>query len=310
MSARFTIVGLGEALFDVFPDRQVLGGAPLNAAIHAHQLAMAVGGRGVVVSRVGQDDLGAAVVRELTARGMDASFVQSDPDHDTGKVYVGRDERGEPTYEIVANVAWDWLSFDPEDEALAQHCEAVCFGTLAQREGQTRNAIYRFLDAARRAIRLFDVNLRQKFYDARIVARSCELATVVKLNHEELPVVCKLLALRVGEPSGANWIDRHAAAILARHRHLTHVAVTRGPEGTVVYTPNGRTEGKPASFDQQPGRDSVGAGDACAAGLLVGLLQRWPLQRTVDLANLAGAYVASVPGATPLLPATLLEAVR
>src|SRR6185369_3931160 len=106
-------------------------------------------------------------------------------------------------YDIVRDVAWDWLHFDPDTDTLAQRCDAVCFGTLAQRNGQSRNTIYRFLDAARRAVRLFDVNLRQNFFDRQILQRSCEFATAVKLNEEELPVVARTLGIGLGISEGS-----------------------------------------------------------------------------------------------------------
>lgn len=300
MAPRFTIVGLGEALFDLFPDAQVLGGAPLNVAIHAHQLASPVGGRGVIVSRVGQDHLGDQIIAELRERGMDPSWVQTDPDRDTGRVYVNIDAQGEPQFEIAGNAAWDWLNFDPEDETLARSCDAVCFGSLAQREAQARNAIYRFLAEARHAIRMFDVNLRQNYHDARTIARSCEMSTVVKLNTAELPVVCRLIGLDASDE------DAGARALLDRFK-LRHVVLTRGEKGTVIYSPQGKVEGAAASYPRAENADPVGAGDACSAGLLYGLVRRWPLQRTADLANHMGAFVASVAGATPKLPQSILD---
>lgn len=300
MAGRFQIVGLGEALFDIFPDGQRLGGAPLNVAVHAHQLAAARGGAGVVVSRVGQDALGDEVAAELHRRGMTSDHLQRDPDKDTGKVYVGVDARGQPSFEIVNDVAWDWLQFDFDAEEVAKRCEAVCFGTLAQRNAQSRNTIYRFLDTARRAIRLFDVNLRQNFYDRAILQRSCELSNAVKLNDQEMPVVAGLLGLP------GTTADAHAAALLKRYP-LRMVVLTRGEKGTVIHTPSGAVEGEPASYPSVEGADAVGAGDACSAAVLVGAVLRLPLEKVVTLANHAGAYVASQPGATPALPEVIIK---
>lgn len=318
MTQPFSIVGLGEALFDIFPDRQVLGGAPLNVAVHAHQLAAPVGGRGVVVSRVGQDDLGSQLRADLAARGMTTDYVQSDPDHDTGKVYVGLDPAGQPTYDIARNVAWDWLQFDPDLESLAQRCEALCFGTLAQREGQTRNTVLRFVESARRAVRMLDVNLRPGYDDSRNLRRGVEASTVLKLNEQEAPVVARMLGLTLGQEAraaGAASAGDHAeaeaiaAALLAEFR-LQMVVLTRGPRGTLLLTDRARVEGAPARFEPADGADAVGAGDACGAAVLFGLLRRWPLQRVADLANLCGAFVAATPGATPPLPPQILEKAR
>lgn len=303
MSHRFTIVGLGEALFDILPDGDHLGGAPLNVAVHAHQMGQKKAGRGVVVSRVGQDDLGREVAQELTQRGMDTSWLQTDPDYDTGKVYVTLDDHGQPSYDIVSNAAWDVIQFDPDTEDLARHCDAVAFGTLAQRHPQSRNSILRFLAAAARAIRLFDVNLRQSYYDASILRRSCELATVVKLNRDELPVVCRELGLGDGSQE-----EDHLVETLLKAFKLKMVALTRGSQGTALYTPSGKVEGEPVSYPAQAGADAVGAGDACTAALLVGMVMRLPPEQLVSAANRAGAYVASVRGATPALPEGLFPA--
>lgn len=300
MGDQFTIVGLGEALFDIFPDRQVLGGAPLNAAVHAHQLAAVRGGRGVIVSRLGQDELGKRAQNELTGRSISTEYIQMDPDHRTGKVHVTVDEDGQPDYEVVEHVAWDWLQWDPDLEHLARHCDAVCFSGLAQRQNQTRSSIHRFVTEAAQAVRLFDLTLRQRFYDQRMLRHSCELANVVKLNLEELNV----LSAQINLPGES--IDTQIKTLIDAFA-LNQVVLTRGAEGTVIYTRSRRYEGEPVHYEPAEHADSVGAGDACTAAILVGSVLRLPVPKILQLANHAGAYVASVPGATPTLPATILQ---
>lgn len=317
MTARYTIVGLGEALYDIFPDSTVLGGAPLNVACHAHQCLKEINGRGVVVSRVGQDSLGNQMLDELRSRNMTTEFVQTDPDRSTGRVYVELSSTGQPEYEIVRDVAWDWMQFDPDIESLAGSCQAVCFGTLAQRGGETRSAIYRFLTEARRAVRLFDVNLRQDFFNQQILRRSCELASALKLNEHELPVVANELGIYLADPEGEEQAEQNAddrtdklIAKLRKKLDLRVVALTRGARGTKLFTEDGNFEGEPVQYEFADNADSVGAGDACSAGLLVGMVRRWPWERTLNLANHLGAYVASQPGATPELPEELLAMVK
>jgi len=301
MTPRLTIVGIGEALFDVFGGQYRLGGAPLNVAYHAHQLGKAVEGRGVLVSRVGQDDLGQQIFDRLREAGMDTGYLQTDPDRATGRVFVRLDDRGRPDYDIVPDAAWDMLWFDPEDEDLAMTCDGVCFGSLAQRDAQARNAIYRFLGATRHGTRLFDANLRQKFYDQRILRRSCELANIVKLNTDELPVLARELSLDDDEDTDAT-ADR-----LRRRYELKMVVLTRGEAGTRLYLPDQAVDGEPAQYEPAEDADPVGAGDACAAAILVGLALRLPPQQIADLANHCGAFVASQPGATPTLPQNILD---
>ena len=299
MATQRLVVGLGEALYDVFASHELLGGAPLNAAFHAQQLLAPHAGQGVVVSRVGTDRRGDAVLRELSRAGLETAYVQQDTLLPTGTVLVTESD-GEPQYEIVADVAWDHLEWTPQLSELARQAAAVVFGTLAQRSDVSQSTIQRFISSASGAVRLFDVNLRQHYYDATMLDRSCQLATCLKLNDQELPIVAA--ALRESTESA----DDVARALLARYE-LSAVALTRGAQGTVCYTASGRFEGAPAAFPPQAGADHVGAGDACTAGLLAGWLLGASPQDTVDLANRLGAAVASLPGATPQLPADLLD---
>src|SRR5215212_1725489 len=124
------IVGIGELLWDVFPDgRKVAGGAPFNFAFHCRQL----GHDAVIVSRVGDDDLGRELREEVRRLGLSDEFIQTDHDHSTGTVQVKLDSAGVPTYTITESVAWDFIEWDATLQEVARYCEAVCFGTLAQR---------------------------------------------------------------------------------------------------------------------------------------------------------------------------------
>ena len=294
MASPFTIVGLGESLFDIMGDTQHPGGAPMNVAIHAHQLGKAAGGRGVMVSRVGQDDMGNQIIDLLRERGMTTDFIQTDPDHPTGRVYVETDSNGEPSYEIVENAAWDLIQYDPDMDSLALSCDGLCFGSLAQRHAQSRGSIYRFVETSRARYKMFDVNLRKPFYTRQHILRSCELATVVKLNIHELDELQDMLSL--GEGSA----DDRAKRLIEAYK-LRMVVLTRGKQGTVLYTPDGRFEGEPVSYDREEGADSVGAGDACSAAVLVGKALRMSNEKVATFANHAGAFVASKAGATPVM---------
>lgn len=287
-----TVVGLGEGLFDVIAGEAHCGGAPLNFAVHAHQLD----NRGCVVTRIGRDALGDRLRGELAARGMPVAYLQIDPVRPTGTVQVEFDAGGEPRYEIVAGVAWDALQYTAELHELAGACDAVCFGTLAQRASKSRETIYKFLEAACQAERLLDVNLRQEYYDMALLERSCELATSVKLNEDELRELSVVFALPAD-------IDGAAAALRDRFR-LRWLALTRGPRGTIVYDETGWHETEPVAAEGTGG-DAVGAGDAAAAALVHGAIRRWPWSRTLALANRLGAYVASQRGACPRLDASL-----
>lgn len=285
---RRMIVGIGEALFDCFAGRTVLGGAPLNATLIAHSLGREFGLGAAIVSRIGRDSLGETLLETLRDRGLESGYVQVDPDAPTGRVLVEMID-GEPHYEIIRDVAWDQLAWNDELAALAPQAAGITFGTLAQRNRTSRGTIQRFLQEALHAVRLFDVNLRQSFYDADVLRRSCELAHAIKLNSEELHVVARQLSL----PSDA-------AVDALRHQFgLRAVILTHGAQGTELITAEGSFRGPVPRFPPEEGADPVGAGDACGAACLVGLVLDWPPQRIVTAANRVGAYVASRRGATP-----------
>ena len=291
------IVGLGEALYDLLPVGPVLGGAPLNAAVQAHQIGRHLGGQAVMASRIGDDELGQALAENLASRGMDDTVLQRDSNAPTGTVKVTL--RGtEPEYEIIQNVAWDRLEWDDTLTRLAKRCDAVCFGTLGQRLEPARSTIQQFIETAAQAVRLFDVNLRQHYFSKDVLESGFRSASIVKMNEEELPVVAPLLDASAGETAIAQLIDRFG---------LDLFVLTRGKLGTKLFSGAETVEGQPARFELEKNADSVGAGDACSAAILHGSVRAWPLQRTADLANQLGAYVASRSGATPELPAALLR---
>lgn len=132
------VVGLGEALYDCFPQRRVLGGAPLNVAVHADALLKPLGGAAVPATRVGIDELGDEVIETLSARGVDVDWVQRDCARPTGQVTVQIDDSGDVSYEFQADSAWDAIEMTPNLERLARRSDAVAFGALAQRSGPSR----------------------------------------------------------------------------------------------------------------------------------------------------------------------------
>jgi len=282
------IVGLGEVLWDMLPGGRQLGGAPANVAFHASGL----GGRGAVASCVGDDDLGREIRRRLRAAGLDDKAVAISPSQPTGTVTVELDASGKPTFTIHRNVAWDFIPFNDVMSELARRADAVCFGSLAQRSEVSRETIRRFLEATQpECLRICDVNLRQNYFSREVLVGSFEAADVVKLNDEELPVVCGLLDL---PPEG----DAAMQGLLERFGlHL--VILTCGPAGSVLMTPE-QTSRRPASKVKVV--DSVGAGDAFTAAVAMGLLLEGDLASVHDRAEQVAGYVCTQPGATPALP--------
>jgi fructokinase len=289
-----TIVGLGELLWDLLPSGKQLGGAPANFAYITNLL----GDRGIPASRVGTDSLGELALQRLGQLGVSAVGVQNDPIHPTGTVKVEIAKDGQARFDIMEPVAWDFLEWSPEWQRFASEADAVCFGSLAQRSAQSRTTIRSFLHATHpETVRVFDVNLRQNFYTREILVESMKLASVVKLNHEELPRVMRLLEL---DDSG----ERDSAGLLLTIHDLELVCVTRGTEGSVLIS---RDE-----CSEHPGfrikvADTVGAGDAFTAAMVHEYLRGGRLEEINETANRIGAWVASQSGATPALKAGGLE---
>ncbi|TVR51282.1 MAG: carbohydrate kinase [Puniceicoccaceae bacterium] len=289
-SAKPLIVGIGEVLWDRFPDGDRLGGAPANFAHHANQL----GADGRILSRVGLDDDGDNLIAELAGRNYPNGYFQRDPDHPTGVVRVTLDD-GQPSYEIVESVAWDFLEWSEPLEELALQARAVCFGTLAQRHAVSRQTIQRFVSStAEGCLRIFDVNLRQRFYNRETLAFGLEHATVLKVNEDELAEIALLFDWG---GDAAAWIPR-----ALQDFGLSVVVQTLGSRGCRVAT---REETFTADSDPVEVVDAVGAGDAFTAAFAVGLVLERPLQEVAARANLVGGFVAGVQGAMPVLPERL-----
>jgi fructokinase len=284
----YEILAVGEILWDLLPAGKQLGGAPANSAYHAH----ALGSRVHLISRVGDDPLGLEILGRLHGLGVPADFVATDPAAPTGTVTVELSADGQPRFTIHENVAWDRISVDEHLLELAGRVQAVCFGSLAQRRGPSRDSIRRLVSATPAgALRVFDINIRQHFYSAELIEASLRLANVLKLNDQELVLLASMFDLR-GD-------TREQVASLGRLFGLDTVALTRGAGGSLLVSGGAWSEhpGLPARV-----ADTVGAGDAFTAAMTLGLLAGWPLDRINRLANEIAAYVCSQPGATPKLP--------
>ncbi len=295
-----TICGLGELLWDLLPAGERLGGAPANFAVMAARL----GNRGVIASRLGADARGERAHAELNDLPVDLTYLQTapkmDPAQPTGTVGI-EIAGGEPRYVIHAPAAWDFVEWTPEWRTLAADADAVCFGTLAQRERVSRDTIRRFISATHsECVRVFDVNLRPPFFSADVIAESLPLATIFKLNEGEVPIVLQLL----GAPAEPDLVC--AARWLLGRYPLQLVAITLGAQGSLLVTRD--------AMHRHPGAasqvvDTVGAGDAFAAALVDAYLRGATLAAINEAGNRWGAWVASQPGAMPELDASTLAAI-
>ena len=286
--SKATVVGLGEVLWDCFGSMRRPGGAPANVAFHASQLGL----RGVVCSRVGTDEAGDELIEYLDKQRLETGFIQRDPAHPTGKVTVDAKDPKDPRYTIHEDVAWDNLEFDPATESLVSSATAICFGTLAQRSEASRSMIHRCLAAADPAcLIVYDVNLRQTWYDKSQLHYSLGQAKVVKLNAEEVEVIAGLFDIPAADH------EEFAAALLKKYE-LSLVCITRAENGCLLVA-------RDKAFDV-PGRkvkvaDTVGAGDAFTAALIAARLRHCPLDVMATFANEVGMLVATRAGGMPAL---------
>lgn len=282
-----SFLGLGELLWDCFPDRRLPGGAPANVAFHAQQLGLSA----ATVTRVGSDPLGDEICEFLKAQGLGLDLVQRDPIHGTGTVIV--QPTGNTTkYTFKPDSAWEFLEATPTLLAAMQSAKAVCFGTLAQRSPVSRRTIHSCLAATSPdCLIVYDVNLRPPFYDREWIDQSLQKARIVKLNDDEVQVLSPMLGASASDNVGfARWL---------RSRYeLELVCITRGSKGCVLVSHSEIVDvpGIPIQVV-----DTVGAGDSFTAALTYARLADWPLDRAAKFANRVGALVASHAGAMPVL---------
>ncbi|WP_165224483.1 carbohydrate kinase family protein [Aquisphaera insulae] len=284
----YKVLALGEVLWDMLPSGKQLGGAPANFTFQCRSLGADAG----LVTRIGDDELGREVLARFRTLTLPTDTVQVDPKAPTGTVEVKLDEARQPHYTIRSDVAWDRIEATDLARARAAAADAVCFGSLAQRDEPSRSSIRALIRASRpETLRIFDVNLRAPFIDRDVIEESLRLANALKLNDQELPA----LATMFGLPGGT----REVITALADRFGLSLVALTRGPAGSLLMSGGFWSDHPGVSVTVS---DTVGAGDAFTAALVVGLLAGRSLDAINEHASKVAAYVCSQPGGTPALP--------
>ena len=287
------ITAIGEVLWDVFPTGPRFGGAPANFACSCAGL---VGDRAVVsmVSAVGIDELGERAITTLRDKNVrtDAIDRLSNP---TGQVLVALDDTGTASYRFAADTAWDYLAWNDGLEKLAAETDVVCFGTLGQRSDVSYATIQRFVRSTKpNCLRVFDVNIRSPFYSESLIRQSLEIADVLKLNDEELPLLTKIYNL-----TGSGKSDAELLAELAAACDLQVVALTRGADGALILRDGAVSDCLATPVDVV---DTVGAGDAYTASMILGLLDGKTTDEINRRACEVAAFVCSQAGATPNMP--------
>ena len=281
------ILSIGEVLWDVFEDKELLGGAAFNFAAHANILGHSVS----FVSAVGDDLRGERVIEKMKTMGLETRFVRPVKSHPTGIVTVRLDASGQPHFTIHRPAAYDFpvLSARDHEEISSQPPDWIYFGTLFQMSPQAKALTLKLLELNPKALRFFDVNLREKCYVPALVMELMSLATVVKLNEQE----AEQMRAMFGWPGSSL---RHFCQDAVRRFGWQAVCVTRGEAGCALWLDGHYLE---ADGYRVRVADTVGAGDAFAAAFLHGLAKQWPAQAVADFANRVGALVASRPGGTP-----------
>lgn len=283
------VVGMGEALWDVLPEGKKIGGAPANFAYHVSQFGLP----SCVVSAIGDDALGKEIIENFTSKGLDQLIAEVP--YPTGTVQVEIDQTGIPLYDIKENVAWDNIPYTEHLDALAKRTKAVCFGSLAQRNVVSRETINHFLYTMPKdddSLIVFDVNLRQGFYNKEILCKSMQNCNILKINDEELITVSRMFGYPGIDLQDKCWI------LLGKY-NLKMLILTCGINGSYVFTPGN------VSFQPTPKvevADTVGAGDSFTAAFIASILKGKSVTEAHTIAVKTSAFVCTQKGAMPILP--------
>ena len=277
------ITSFGEILFDVYPGKKTLGGAPFNFIYHIKKLT----GSGNFISRIGDDDLGKKILSLADSNEL-GNYIQIDNEHLTGVANANLDKNKIPHWQIELNRAYDFIEINEQiNHMIEEKTDCLYFGTLVQRNETSRKTIQSLFG---KKIKYFcDLNIRQDFYSKEIIESSLIASNAVKLNIEELDLVNVLL---IKEKSG---IEETAKQIMKKYQ-IELLCVTQGSDGSFLF--KGK-EVDHCKINAEKIVDTVGAGDAYAAVLCLGYLNRWDISRLNKLASGFAAKIVSVPGALP-----------
>ncbi|SHN22426.1 carbohydrate kinase family protein [Chitinophaga sp. CF418] len=280
----YNIVSLGEILWDILPEQELPGGAPLNVAYHLHKHSQRV----VLVSGIGNDNHGQRLLDIMQEHGLATDLIQRDNRYDTGKVYARMDEKMDMQYDIVYPVAWDHISWDATLEATFRNddLQYLVYGSLLARNDISRNTLEKALQS--KARKVLDINLRAPYYS--------------KETLEWLLLSCDLLKLNIGELELiSSWYNQFTTSedriqALSEQFNIPTIIVTLGSKGCMGYIQGEfyYQEGQPVKV-----ADTIGSGDAFLAGFLTSQIRSCTPAYSLAYANALGALVASKPGGCP-----------
>ena len=281
------ILVIGEILFDVFPSYRRLGGAPFNFAYHLKHFGFNVR----FISKIGMDDAGKEILHKLELARFNLDDIQLDDVHPTGSVKVRLDKDGAPQFDIISNVAYDYIEFIPKyHSTLIDEARIIYFGSLVQRSEAGCENLQAFISRnSSEILNFYDINLRTGCYNNAIIEKSLLKTDILKLNTSELRKLKQMLSLKINN-------DEFVHHLMEIHSIHT-VSLTKGELGSELFTTQGCFSSEPA--DAISVVDSVGAGDAYAAMLAAGILKKWQPQKILNRASLFASRICEIKGAIP-----------
>ncbi len=284
------ILAIGEILYDIFPEYKRLGGAPFNFAFHLNNLSIPV----YFVSRIGNDIEGGRIINFLQQHNLKINNIQIDNRHSTGKVLVELDIKGVPVFNILPNVAYDYIEFNASIASLLNaNTKLIYFGTLVQRSEYGFKTIQQIL-AQRHPVTkcLYDINLRPHCFTEQVIVESLRHCDLLKLNDEELEILKQMFAFK---KSSLAFVEH-----LIIKYHLEMLCLTKGKNGSELFTLDKHFQAQPAKLDNVV--DSVGAGDAYTTILSIGYINKWPPELILEKATEFAARICEIKGAIPIDP--------
>lgn len=278
------IVCFGEVLWDLLPTGKIAGGAPMNVAVHANQLGLDA----TMISAVGDDELGEIITSFLSSRGLSVSTIQKN-EYQTGIVEVTLDAKGSPSYEIIQPVAWDFIRLTENAKKAVQDADALVFGSLALRNEVSKNTLLALQSVAK--LKILDINLRKPFYNPELADELFKVADIVKVNDEELEMICAWYGQTGDETANARF--------LKERYQLKGIIVTRGGNGAFFIDENNE-------MAEHQGfkvivSDTIGSGDSFLASFITKWLNGETPAEALKFACAVGAFVATQKGATPVI---------
>lgn len=279
------IAAFGELLWDLLPTGKVLGGAPANFIYRINSF----GDYGTLLSKVGNDKAGREAREALRHLGVSDADIQTDYEFPTGTVKVKIDSNGNPDFNIITDVAYDHIEINTEMIDAFSQADCVCFGTLVQRYGISKNTLRELIHEAPDVVKFLDINLRKKCFTPATVEESLRMTNILKTNDDELLVTKELLGLK-------NENLKDLAKEVLETFHIEIILCTLGSNGAFCLTQDD-------VFCYDPGyqislEDTVGSGDAFSAGFVHYYMNGYPIDEALRFGNAAGAMIAMTTGAT------------